>query len=261
MIDKKDFLLQSIIRAYIENLEPIGSSQLKSMYDISYSSATIRGYFKKLGEEGYLAQEHISSGRTPTIEALKEFWDERLNFELESVDYNKLKTLANNMGLTEFLQKQYINKLQRVLNVENIYMILEFNSFAVSIKYSAALHRFLNDMIDMNMDDILDVSKQVGAMQLHYELNKYIQKSEFEIVNIKNYLKFAVSYDLDEESIKTFMQGDIMQGLKKGVYFENMLPSGYIGVCHNTKINDDNVKILLVGALSQDFEYFYKGII
>ena len=51
MIDKKEFLLQSIIKAYIEHLEPIGSTQLKSMYDITYSPATIRGYFKKLGDE------------------------------------------------------------------------------------------------------------------------------------------------------------------------------------------------------------------
>ena len=46
MIDKKRVLLQSIIKAYIEHLEPIGSTQLKSMYDITYSPATIRGYFK-----------------------------------------------------------------------------------------------------------------------------------------------------------------------------------------------------------------------
>ena len=72
MIDKKEFLLQSIIKAYIEHLEPIGSKELKSMYDLDYSTATIRGYFKKLGDEGFLAQEHISSGRTPTNEALKQ---------------------------------------------------------------------------------------------------------------------------------------------------------------------------------------------
>jgi heat-inducible transcriptional repressor len=51
MIDKKEFLLQSIIKAYIEHLEPIGSTQLKSMYDLEYSAATIRGYFKKLGSQ------------------------------------------------------------------------------------------------------------------------------------------------------------------------------------------------------------------
>ncbi len=70
MIDKKrNFYYISIIKAYIEHLEPIGSSQLKSLYDITYSPATIRGYFKKLGDEGFLAQEHVSSGRTPTTEA------------------------------------------------------------------------------------------------------------------------------------------------------------------------------------------------
>ena len=86
MIDKKDFLLQSMIKAYIEHLEPIGSSQLKSLYDIRFSPATIRGYFKKLGDEGFLAQEHVSSGRTPTTEALKQYWTKKLNFKLEFVD-------------------------------------------------------------------------------------------------------------------------------------------------------------------------------
>ena len=66
MMDKKEFLLQSIIKAYIEHLEPIGSTQLNLCMILLTSPATIRGYFKKLGEEGYLAQEHISSGRTPT---------------------------------------------------------------------------------------------------------------------------------------------------------------------------------------------------
>jgi heat-inducible transcriptional repressor len=275
LIDKKEFLLQSIIRAYIENLEPIGSSQLKSMYDISYSPATIRGYFKKLGDEGYLEQEHISSGRTPTIEALKEYWGEKLNFTIENVDYRRLKTLAHNMGFGVFIQQIHSNKLQRILNIEDVYMILEFNSvnenaspfeavndsFAITIKYTPALYRFLNDMIGIELDDILSIAKQVGATQLYDELNRYIQKSEFEIINTKTFLKFAVHYDLDEDVINSFVNGSVMQGLKEGVYFENLLSSGFIGICHNTKISNQNVKLLVVGELSKDYDYFYRGII
>jgi heat-inducible transcriptional repressor len=275
LIDKKEFLLQSIIRAYIENLEPIGSSQLKSMYDISYSPATIRGYFKKLGDEGYLEQEHISSGRTPTIEALKEYWGEKLNFTIENVDYRRLKTLAHNMGFGVFIQQIHSNKLQRILNIEDVYMILEFNSvnenaspfeavndsFAITIKYTPALYRFLNDMIGIELDDILSIAKQVGATQLYDELNRYIQKSEFEVINTKTFLKFAVHYDLDEDVINSFVNGSVMQGLKEGVYFENLLPSGFIGICHNTKISNQNVKLLVVGELSKDYDYFYRGII
>jgi len=95
MINKKEFLLQSIIQAYIKELEPIGSSALKNMYGITYSPASIRGYFKKLGDEGYLAQEHASSGRTPTTEALKEYWANRLNIKLTDIDYDKLEKIAD----------------------------------------------------------------------------------------------------------------------------------------------------------------------
>jgi heat-inducible transcriptional repressor len=231
------------------------------MYDISFSPATIRGYFKKLGDEGYLEQEHISSGRTPTIEALKEYWNEKLQFELESIDYIKLKTLAHNMGFSVFILQQQSNKLQRVLNIENIYMILEFTSFAITIRYTAALYRFLNDMLGIDLDDILNVSKQVGATQLHEELNRFLQKSEFAIINIKNFLRFVVHFDLDEDIINRFMDGRVMHDLKSGVYFENLLPSGFIGICHNTKIANDDVKVLVVGELSKDYDYFYKGIV
>ena len=126
MIDKKEFLLQSIIKAYIEHLEPIGSTQLKSMYDITYSPATIRGYFKKLGEEGYLAQEHISSGRTPTTEALKQYWKSKLNFRLKGINLKALQYFAQEVGLSVFLKKEKSDILKNILNVENRYMILEF---------------------------------------------------------------------------------------------------------------------------------------
>ncbi len=275
MVDKKEFLLEAIIRAYIDNLEPIGSKQLKSIYDISYSPATIRGYFKKLGDEGYLAQEHISSGRIPTNSAFKEYWYDRLNFKLPYVDYTNLKYLAHKMGLSVFIQKQNVNRLQRVINIEDVYMILEFspigdrilpykdvsNEFVITIKYSSALYRFLNDMIDMDLSDILNVARQVGATQLYDELNRYIQKSEFDIINVKNFLQFSVEYDLDENLLNNFLHGDILERLDEGVYFENMLPQGYIGICHDTNINQYKAKMLVVGKMSKNYEYFYKGII
>ena len=279
MIDKKEFLLYSIIKAYIENLEPIGSSQLKSMYDISYSPATIRGYFKKLGEEGYLAQEHISSGRTPTTEALKEYWAKRLEFDLVSINYDKLTKLASQMGLTVFVKQQTTDTLHRILNVDDVYMILEFykthllndsksdlalttvnDSYAVTIKFNLAFYKFLTDMIGQTFDDILDISQQVGARHLHTELSGYVQNNIFEIINTKKFLHLAVQYDLSEKDLNLFLHGDVMMKLKQGVYLDGLLPQGQIGICHNTKVNGNDVKILVVGDLSKDYEYFYKGI-
>jgi len=277
-LDKKEFLLHSIIRAYIEHCEPIGSSQLKSMYDISFSPATIRGYFKKLGDEGYLAQEHISSGRTPTIEALKEYWAKRLDFELPFINFDKLENLANNMGLSVFIKQQTKDTLYRVLNVDDVYMILEFyktstvtsnkyaittpeDSYAVTIKYNEAFYKFLNDMVGRSFDEILDISLQVGARHLYTELSGYMQNNTFKIVNTKNFLNIVVQNDLEEKEINLFLQGDVMPRLDAGVYVENLVPQGQIGICHNTNIDGTDAKILVVGDLSKDYEYFYKGLI
>ena len=260
MIDKKEFLLQSIIKAYIEHLEPIGSTQLKSMYDITYSPATIRGYFKKLGEEGYLAQEHISSGRTPTTEALKQYWQTKLNFKLKGVNLRALEYFASNIGLSVFIKKEKSDVLKNILNVENRYMILEFSSFAISVKYSDALYRFLNDMIGLDLKDITKVSKDVGAYEVYESINQTLQTSDFQIFNYKEFLNLALNYNFDESTINSFLKGQILDELKEGLYFDGFLPSNYIGICNYCKINNEDVKMLVIGELPKDYEYFYEKI-
>ena len=260
MIDKKEFLLQSIIKAYIEHLEPIGSTQLKSMYDITYSPATIRGYFKKLGEEGYLAQEHISSGRTPTNEALKQYWQTKLNYDLRGINLRALQHFASEIGLSVFIKKEKSDVLINVLNVESRYMILEFSSFAISVKYSDALYRFLKDMIDLELKDIIKISKDVGAYEVYESINQTLQNLDFEIFNYKEFLGLALSYDFDEYTINSFLKGQVLDELKPGMYFEDLLPPNYIGICSFCKINNEDVKMLVIGDLAKDYEYFYKKI-
>ena len=260
MIDKKEFLLQYIIKAYIEHLEPIGSTQLKSMYDITYSPATIRGYFKKLGEEGYLAQEHISSGRTPTTEALKQYWQSKLNLKLKGLNLRALEYFASEIGLSVFIKKEKSDVLKNILNVEKRYMILEFSSFAISVKYSDALYRFLNDMIGLDLKDITKVSKDVGAYEVYESINQTLQNSDFQIFNYKEFLNLALNYDFDEYTINSFLKGQILDELKEGLYFDKFLPSNYIGICNYCKINNEDVKMLVIGELPKDYEYFYEKI-
>jgi len=267
MIDKKEFLLDSIIRAYIEHLEPIGSGQLKSMYDIAYSPATIRGYFKKLGDEGYLAQEHSSSGRTPTTEALKEYWTNRLNIKLGQIDFQRLNILSKQIGVTVFLKEQQTQVLNRVLNIENLYLLLEFSSFSMTIKYNNPLYRFLTDMCGLEALNILEVSKQVGATDLYRELNKYLFNKDFEVINIKEFLRLCVDYDLEEKYINKILTGKVMNKLENGIYFRGelglnqILPENYMGIAHDIIIENKKYKMLVLGELSKDYEYFYKGII
>ncbi len=260
MVDKKEFLLESIIKAYIAHLEPIGSSQLKSMYDITYSPATIRGYFKKLGDEGFLAQEHVSSGRTPTTEALKQYWKSRLSYKLNFVDIKRVENLAQRIGLTVFVKKETNDILTNIIRVEDKYMILEFSTFPIIVKYSDALYRFLTEMIGFEILHILNISKQVGAYELYEKVNNFLQGRDFHIYNIKEFLKLSLKYNFDDTSINLFLSGKILEKCDEGLYFEELFPTEYIGICHNCVIQGSESKLFVVGELSKDYEYFYNQI-
>ena len=151
--------------------------------------------------------------------------------------------------------------LQNLINVDNRYIILEFSSFAVSIKYSSALYKFLSDFVQSSLEDILKISKDVGAYELYSSINQSLQNSNFDIFNYKEFLSLALNYDFDEFTINRFLKGFIMDELKEGLYFDGFLPQNYIGICKFCKINNEDVKILVVGELSKDYEYFFEQII
>lgn len=259
-MDKKEYLLQQIIQAYLRYLGPIGSSQLKSMYNIDFSPATIRGYFKKLGDEGYLAQEHISSGRVPTYEALKEYWSKRLNFKLVDIDANHFVQLAKNLGLTILIKESNENKLQNIYNFDNNFLVLDFGTQKISIQFNSTIARFLNDLVGLDIPTIINVASQVGAYELKSQLSKATKMDEFEIVNLKPLISMLNDYDFEEGCAMSFLDGHILDKITEGLYFEKLLPSGFLGACHECKIAGKDSKMLIIGNLSTDYLYFYNNL-
>ena len=79
-LDKRDLILESIIHAYLEVNEPIGSNELGMRMNVAIPASTIRVYFKKLSDEGAITQLHISGGRIPTASAMEFYWQNRLKF-------------------------------------------------------------------------------------------------------------------------------------------------------------------------------------
>jgi heat-inducible transcriptional repressor len=69
-------VLLGLVEQYLANGKPVGSKSLQSAGFHDLSSATIRNYFARLEDEGYLVQLHASGGRIPTHLAYREYVDE-----------------------------------------------------------------------------------------------------------------------------------------------------------------------------------------
>src|SRR3989344_4580366 len=72
-VDREQSVLFGLIELYLKTGKPIGSHTLQENGFESLSSATIRNYFGKMEEQGYLKQQHTSGGRIPTQKAFRAY--------------------------------------------------------------------------------------------------------------------------------------------------------------------------------------------
>ncbi len=70
---REQAILHSIVRAYIDTGEPVGSRTISRFRSLSLSPATIRNVMADLADDGYLSQPHTSAGRIPTGKAFRDF--------------------------------------------------------------------------------------------------------------------------------------------------------------------------------------------
>ena len=77
--DREHAVLLGLIELYLKTGRAIGSNTLQENGFESLSSATIRNYFSKMEETGYLKQQHTSGGRIPTEKAFRLYADAHQN--------------------------------------------------------------------------------------------------------------------------------------------------------------------------------------
>ena len=68
-------VLRAIVSGFIASHEPVGSKMLVDRHQLGVSSATIRNDMAALEAEGYITQQHASSGRIPTVKGYRSFVD------------------------------------------------------------------------------------------------------------------------------------------------------------------------------------------
>lgn len=100
MNERKQKILEAIIRDYIETGDPVGSRTISKKYDLGISSATIRNEMADLEELGFILQPHTSAGRIPSDKGYRLYVDgmmkrSHITPEVETVITNLIKEKIN----------------------------------------------------------------------------------------------------------------------------------------------------------------------
>jgi heat-inducible transcriptional repressor len=75
LTDRTRDIFRSVVEAYLESGQPVGSRTISRASDLNLSPATIRNVMQDLEELGLLAAPHTSAGRLPTDLGLRLFVD------------------------------------------------------------------------------------------------------------------------------------------------------------------------------------------
>jgi heat-inducible transcriptional repressor len=227
--DKRErLLLVGLIDIYLETGKPVGSNTLRENGFESLSSATIRNYFSKLEEEGFLKQQHSSGGRIPTALAYQLYAEEHI------------KTTALNERESQKIKKT-LNKETRELAT---YMQMAAEAISISTGCAAFLSspRFDQDFVMEVKLVSIDSHRCLCVLMtdfglVHTEILYTHQKlSNFALKRLENFFHWKLTgldkpeLSEDEETLANRLYGEVMlRHLVKTSHFtsEDIIKTGF----------------------------------
>lgn len=201
-------ILLGLVELYLEQGRPIGSNTLKENGFDHLSSATIRNYFAKLEEMGYLKQQHSSGGRIPTHLAYKVYAEACLQSPLiQEKDKQKLHTQL----LKESREiATYLSQAAEVVS--------EATRCAVFLSAPRFDHDFVLDIKLLGIDQNRCLCVLITDFGLVHTEVLYTEKrlSNFSLKRIESYLHWKItSFDKpdlieEEEAIASRFYNEVM---------------------------------------------------
>lgn len=147
--NRKEQLLEYLIREYVQTAEPIGSGVLVEKYNLGVSSATTRNDLVELEKEGLILQPHTSAGRIPTEKGFLYFVDNFLKEkELEEEKIEQLQETIDAKNLAKILAKISTETILVAFNRNDIYYTGISNLFKKP--------EFKDQNIIVNISDVID---------------------------------------------------------------------------------------------------------
>lgn len=183
---KEEAVLLTVIDLYLERRTPVGSETVQKESPLKLSSSTIRNYFGKLEEKGYLEQKHTSGGRVPTELAFC-FLSKR------SLDQVKITEEQNGMVEKLFLSssRELASLFQQ--SVETLGAEIQGGVFLSTPRFD---HDFVIDLKLVNIDAQRVVCVIVTDFGLIYTETLYSSQklSHFQLKRIETYFQYRLTH-------------------------------------------------------------------
>jgi len=191
MNKKVELVLNELIKLYLKNRKPISSTLLKELTNINLAPSTIRGYFQLLEKNGLIEKKHFSSGSFPSKKAMEIFWSSNFpkNFEF---NLDILEKISKEFEVV-FIAKVFENQmLVDVYNLNNRFIVLEFENNEVVIRYSDEMYRFLKSLKNLYLKNLekfifkykLDLlEKKLKIFQKELNFNEKLLYNKFNKLN------------------------------------------------------------------------------
>jgi len=255
-VSKRDLILDSIIKAYLEENLPIGSSELGLRMPGEIPASTIRVYFKKLSQEGVLTQLHVSGGRVPTDEAMKQYWNNRLRLDQPLKLGDGLKESVDAFGVYCLVLTDAVLQLQEIVNVENRYLLLLFGEEEIVLHYSAPLERFLKSLLGATPKDLEHIGGQVGLHELRQKAGRVKEAKVLFKRGEMSVYEMAKAQG-NPNVFRLFLDASFPDTLTEGLFFEDLVPEGYLAIKQKALYQGENAHLFCLGGLYTDFERFF----
>ena len=256
--NKRDLILNSIIEAYLQDNAPIGSNELGSRMSVAIPASTIRVYFKKLSDEGEITKLHISGGRIPTIAAMRRYWSEiftESDINLEINDPRSLKMLCDEFELYCMIFGTIDKELLEILNLNDRYLVLNFNGDEIVIKFDARMYKFLNNLIGVSLDKLELICSQVGLSELKNKIRElkrtkiYFQENEILAFDMFKDRRFKMVFD-----------PSFSLQMDEKLTFSPMFDENYMGLKFKANYLGSEAQMICAGSVYTDYVKFINLI-
>ena len=230
--ERKQKILEAIIRNYMETGEPVGSRTVSKYTDLNLSSATIRNEMSDLEEMGYILQPHNSAGRIPSDKAYRLYVDTILQRKDEEVSEMK-ELMVEKADKIDLLLQQVAKLLAQNTN---------YTSMVTKPKYQHKRIKFiqLNQMSERQLLVIV-------VLDNNHVSNKFINlmtDADENVIAQMNFLMNTALTGLDFTEINMAIMQQIKE--KAGEYGE--LASSILDCISEVMTEEDDSEIYTSGA-------------